>query len=73
MQDISDGDDSLHEGFAQRLGLFNYDYVNKRILDSDGFGQPSGRIYAHLVAALRSGNKAQIQNAFRLAYREGSR
>ena len=61
-----------HEGFAPRLGLFNYDYVNKRILDSDGFGQPAGRVYAHLVAALRSGNKAQIQNAFRLAYKLAS-
>ena len=25
-----------------RLGLYNYDFVNHRILDTDGFGQPSG-------------------------------
>jgi beta-glucosidase len=47
-----------------RLGLYNYDFVNHRILDTDGFGRPSGRIYAHLIAALRSGDKARITDAF---------
>ena len=51
-----------------RLGLYNYDFVNHRILDTDGFGQPSGKIYAHLVAALRSGDKATISDAFVTAY-----
>ena len=47
-----------------RLGLYNYDFVNHRILDTDGFGQPSGEIYAHLVEALRSADKATISEAF---------
>lgn len=51
-----------------RLGLYNYDFVNHRILDTDGFGQPSGEIYGHLVAALRSGDKATISDAFVTAY-----
>jgi beta-glucosidase len=56
-------------GFAPRLGLYNYDYVNHRILPTDGLGEPAGQIYAHLIAALRSGDKATIQNAFTLAYK----
>jgi beta-glucosidase len=51
-----------------RLGLYNYDFENYRILDTDGFGQPSGRIYGHLIAALRSGDKARISDAFVDAY-----
>jgi beta-glucosidase/6-phospho-beta-glucosidase/beta-galactosidase len=53
-----------------RLGLYNYDFVNHRILDTDGLGLPSGRVYAHLIAALRSGDKATIADAFVKAYRE---
>jgi beta-glucosidase/6-phospho-beta-glucosidase/beta-galactosidase len=52
-----------------RLGLFNYDFVNHQILDTDGFGLPSGRIYGHLIAALRSGDKATIADAFVKAYK----
>ncbi len=52
-------------GYPPRLGLYNYDYLNHRILPTDGFGAPSGKIYAGLVAALRSGEKGQIQHAFR--------
>jgi len=51
-----------------RLGLYNYDFVNHHILDTDGFGQPSGEIYGHLVAALRSGDKRKISDAFVNAY-----
>jgi beta-glucosidase/6-phospho-beta-glucosidase/beta-galactosidase len=51
-----------------RLGLYNYDFANHEILDTDGFGRPSGKIYAHLVAALRSGDKARISEAFVNAY-----
>jgi beta-glucosidase len=51
-----------------RLGLYNYDFQNHRIRETDGFGQPSGRIFAHLIAALRSGDKATISNAFVKAY-----
>ena len=54
-----------------RLGLYNYDFVNHRILDTDCYGQPSGRIYGHLVAALRSGDKATISDAFVKAYADG--
>jgi beta-glucosidase/6-phospho-beta-glucosidase/beta-galactosidase len=54
-----------------RLGLYNYDFVNHEILDRDGFGQPSGEIYAHLIAALRSGEKARISDAFVKAYDSG--
>jgi beta-glucosidase/6-phospho-beta-glucosidase/beta-galactosidase len=51
-----------------RLGLYNYDFANHEILDTDGFGRPSGKIYAHLVAALRSGDKTRISEAFVNAY-----
>ena len=50
--------------YPPRLGLYNYDFVNHAILDTDGFGRPSGQIYAHLIAALRSGDKATIADAF---------
>ncbi|HEY7042524.1 MAG TPA: family 1 glycosylhydrolase [Nocardioidaceae bacterium] len=53
-----------------RLGLYNYDFVNGKILDTDGFGRPSGRIFAHLIAALRSGDRARIARAFVEAYPE---
>lgn len=56
-------------GYPPRLGLYNYDYINHKILDTDGFGQPSGKIYAHLVAALRSGDKKRISEAFVKAYK----
>jgi beta-glucosidase len=55
-------------GFPPRLGLYNYDYTAHRICPTDGFGQPSGEIYGHLVAALRSGRKDVIRRAFVYAY-----
>ena len=54
--------------YPPRLGLHNYDFVNHRILDTDGFGRPSGKIYAHLIAALQSGDKGRISDAFVRAY-----
>jgi beta-glucosidase len=54
--------------YPPRLGLYNYDFATHRILDTDGFGDPSGPIYGHLVAALRSGDKARISDAFVKAY-----
>ena len=54
-----------------RLGLYSYDFERHRILDADGFGQPSGRIYGHLIAALRSGDKATISDAFVDLYVDG--
>jgi beta-glucosidase/6-phospho-beta-glucosidase/beta-galactosidase len=56
--------------YPPRLGLYNYDFVNHRILDTDGFGLPSGRVYGRLIAALRSGDKAKIADAFVNAYTE---
>jgi len=55
--------------YPPRLGLYNYDFVNHRILDTDCFGLPSGRVYGALVGALRSGDKARISDAFVNAYR----
>jgi beta-glucosidase/6-phospho-beta-glucosidase/beta-galactosidase len=52
-----------------RLGLYAYDFERHRILDTDGFGRPSGPIYGHLVAALRGGDKATIRDAFVNLYR----
>jgi beta-glucosidase len=54
--------------YPPRLGLYNYDFVEHRILPTDGFGLPSGEIYGHLVAALRSGDKARIADAFVKTY-----
>ena len=58
-------------GFTPRLGLFNYDYEAHAIRDRDGLGEPAGEIFAHLIAALRSGKKAEIQRAFTQAYVSG--
>ena len=57
--------------FPSRLGLYGYDFIEDRILDTDGFGRPSGRIYAHLVTAFRSGDKARIADAFVHAFDPG--
>ena len=54
-------------GFPPRLGLYNYDYVSNEIGDRDGLGEPAGEIYAKLIAALRSGDKATVRQAFVLA------
>jgi beta-glucosidase len=51
-------------GFTPRLGLFNYDYDHHRIADTDGLGEPAGEIFAALIRALRSGDKAQVQESF---------
>jgi beta-glucosidase len=54
-----------------RLGLYHYDFENHQISDTDGFGNPSGLIYGHLIAALRGGDKARISDAFVNEYRGG--
>lgn len=51
-------------GYPPRLGLYNYDYVNHKILPTDGLGEPAGEIYAGLIAALRSGDEETIARAF---------
>ena len=58
----------VDDAHPPRLGLYNYDFEQHRILDTDGFGLPSGRIYGHMIAALRSGEKARISDAFVNAY-----
>jgi beta-glucosidase len=55
-------------GFPPRLGLYNYDYVSHEIGTTDGLGEPAGEIYAELIGALRSGDKATVQKAFVLAH-----
>ena len=62
------GADDVHPA---RLGLYNYDFAEHRILDTDCYGRPSGRIYGHLVSALRSGDKTRISDAFVKAYADG--
>jgi beta-glucosidase len=57
-------------GFSPRLGLYNYDYINHRINPADGLGDPAGEIYAHLIAALRSGNKQHLQHAFTNSFKQ---
>lgn len=55
-------------GFPPRLGLYNYDYVSHQIQDTDGLGEPAGEIYAQLIAALQSGDKQIVHDAFVLAH-----
>jgi hypothetical protein len=55
-------------GFPPRLGLYNYDYVSHEIGTRDGLGEPAGEIYASLIAALRTGDKERIREAFVLAH-----
>jgi beta-glucosidase/6-phospho-beta-glucosidase/beta-galactosidase len=51
-------------GFPPRLGLYAYDYPTHTIRETDGLGEPAADVYAHLVAALQSGDKERIQRAF---------
>ena len=59
-------DDYEWESYEPRLGLYNYDYVNGIINETDGLGEPAGQIYAELIAALRSGDKDRIFRSFSL-------
>lgn len=53
--------DSYEWGSYQpRFGLYEYDYRNGRIMDTDGLGQDSGRIYGRIVGAVRSGSPGRI-------------
>lgn len=58
-------------GFPPRLGLYNYDYTTHEIQQTDGLGEPAAAIYASLIRALRSGDKARIHDAFVNTYRPG--
>ncbi|MER3389784.1 MAG: family 1 glycosylhydrolase [Microcella sp.] len=55
-------------GFPPRLGLYNYDYETHAIGSTDGLGEPAGDIYAWLIDALRSGDKARVREAFVNSY-----
>jgi len=52
--------------FEPRLGLYNYDYVKGQIMDTDGLGEPAGKIFAEIVTALKSGNKNKISAALKI-------
>jgi beta-glucosidase/6-phospho-beta-glucosidase/beta-galactosidase len=58
-------------GTPPRLGLYNYDYENRRILPTDGFGEPSGEVYSRLVRALQSGSQERVQQAFIYSHASG--
>ncbi len=49
--------------FEPRFGLFEYDYEEGRIKETDGLGTPAGKVYAELVKALISGNLEEINRA----------
>ena len=51
-------------GYPARMGLYNYDYANHHICETDGLGEPAGLIYRHLTEALRSGDKERIARTF---------
>jgi 6-phospho-beta-galactosidase len=53
-------DDYEWDSYEPRLGLYNYDYVKGLIKETDGLGEPAGKIYAELIAVLRSGDKDRI-------------
>ncbi|TXT64479.1 MAG: putative Glycoside hydrolase family 1 [Promethearchaeota archaeon] len=59
-------DDYEWNSYEPRLGLYNYDYINSSIKETDGLGEPAGKIYAELIAALRSGSKDEIFKNFSL-------
>jgi hypothetical protein len=52
------------DGYPPRCGLYAYDYDTHEIWPTDALGTPAGAIFSHLVTALRSGDKAQIRDAF---------
>lgn len=57
-------DDYEWNTYEQRHGLFKYDYINQIIKDTDGLGEPAGKIYAKLISTLRNGNKEEIFKQF---------
>ncbi|MBD3338509.1 MAG: family 1 glycosylhydrolase [Candidatus Lokiarchaeota archaeon] len=58
-------DDYEWESFEPRLGLYNYDYINGKIRETDGLGEPAGEIYADLISTLRKGNLKEIVKKFK--------
>ena len=51
-------------GYEPRLGLYGYDYGTGTIAETDALGEPAGPVYAELITALRSGDKARIAATF---------
>ena len=47
--------------YEPRLGLYEYDYANGKILDRSGLGEEAGKFYGTIAAALRHGDAQQIE------------
>ncbi len=50
--------------FEPRFGLFEYDYDEGKIKETDGLGIPAGEVYAELIKALKSDDPEVIRRAF---------
>jgi len=50
--------------FEPRFGLHEYYFSRGEIAETDGQGTPSGKLYAELIAAMRSGDPDRIASAF---------
>jgi beta-glucosidase/6-phospho-beta-glucosidase/beta-galactosidase len=50
--------------FEPRFGLHEYDFARGEIKKEDGQGIPSGKVYAELIAAMRSGDPRDLSPAF---------
>jgi beta-glucosidase len=50
--------------FEPRFGLHEYDFEQAAIEENDGQGVAAGKIYAELIAAMRSGDPDEISRAF---------
>jgi len=50
--------------FEPRFGLHEYNFSRGEIAETDGQGTPSGKLYAELIAAMRSGDPDRIASAF---------
>jgi len=61
-------DDYEWKHYDPRVGLFNYDYTTHEIKNTDGLGEPAGRIFADMIAALRCGDEGRIKKAFEFNY-----
>jgi 6-phospho-beta-galactosidase len=59
-------DDYEWDSYDPRLGLYNYDYINHEIKETDALGEHAGEIYAELIATLRKGNKEEISKKFNI-------
>lgn len=47
--------------YEPRLGLYEYDYANGKILNRSGLGEEAGKLYGKIATALRHGDSQQIE------------